>query len=425
MINKIIGMLFVSLLFITNIYAADAQMEIVKKGMTLPKISVNVSGDSMDQELLNKIAKVLEQDLNVSGHFDVKNEKVALAFNERPNFVMLRNKVDLLVNLSIGQSSFGGLLLLIKMYDINSGNLVLDKSFTSSKADRYVFLAHRTAIAINDHMNAPKIAWMDKFVIFSRYMNARQSEIVIADYTLAYQKTIVKGGLNIFPKWASDAQESFYYTTYNRGKPTLVKSNLFTGQSVDVLNSDGMIVCSDVSMDGTKLLLTMSPDNQPDIYIYNTLTKSKNRVTDYKGIDVGGSFVENDSKVVFVSDRLQHPNIFVQQVGSRAVERLVYHGKNNSSATSYKNYIVYSSREGDNEFAKNSFNLYLVSTKDDFIRRLTTNGRNQFPKFSADGESVLFIKQYENTSSVGIIRLNYDKSFLFPLKGGNIQSIDW
>lgn len=425
MIHKIIGMIFVSLLFVTNIFAADARMEIVKKGMTLPKISVNVSGDSMDQVLLEKIAKVLEQDLNVSGHFDVKNEKVSLSFNERPNFVMLRNKVDLLVNLSLGQSSFGGLLLLIKMYDINSGSLVLDKSFTSSKADRYVFLAHRTAIAVNDHLNAPKIDWMDKFVIFSRYMNARQSEIVIADYTLAYQKTIVKGGLNIFPKWASHAQESFYYTTYNRGKPTLVKTNLFTGQSTDVLSSDGMLVCSDVSMDGTKLLLTMSPDNQPDIYIYNTLTKSKTRVTDYKGIDVGGSFVENDSRIVFVSDRLQHPNIFIQSVGSRAVERLVYHGKNNSSATAYKNYIVYSSREGDNEFAKNSFNLYLVSTKDDFIRRLTTNGRNQFPKFSADGESVLFIKQYENTSSVGIIRLNYDKSFLFPLKGGNIQSIDW
>jgi TolB protein len=418
-------MLFVSLLFITNSHAADAQMEIVKKGMTLPKISVNVASDSMDQDLLNKIAKVLEQDLNVSGHFEVKNEKVMLAFNERPNFVMLRNKTDLMVNLSVGQSGFGGLLLLIKMYDVNSGTLVLDKSFSSSKADRYVFLAHRSAIAINDYMNAPKIAWMDKFVIFSRYMNARQSEIVIADYTLAYQKTIVKGGLNIFPKWAGNAQESFYYTTYNRGKPTLVKTNLFTGQSTDILSSDGMIICSDVSSDGSKLLLTMSPDNQPDIYLYNTYSRSKTRITDYKGIDVGGSFVENDTKVVFVSDRLQHPNIFVQQIGSRAVERLVYHGKNNSAATAYKNYIVYSSREGDNEFAKNSFNLYLVSTKDDFIRRLTTNGKNQFPKFSADGESVLFIKQYENTSSVGILRLNYDKSFLFPLKGGNIQSIDW
>lgn len=424
--NMIIKAIFLLLLFLTQSNAIDAQMEIIKKGTTLPKISVNVSSDSFDQILVSKIAKVIEQDLNVSGHFDVQEQKVMLGFNERPNFVILRNKsIDLLVNLSIEQSSFGGLLLLIKMYDINNGNLVLNQSFSSSKQDRFPFLAHRTSIAINDYMKAPTIAWMDKFVIFSRYLNAKQSEIVIADYTLTYQKVIIKGGLNIFPKWADASQESFYYTTYNRGKPTLVKSNLFTGQTTDIVSSNGMIVCSDVSSDGKKLLLTMSPEDQPDIYLYNTQTKIKTKITDYKGIDVGGSFIDDDSRVVFVSDRLKYPNIFAQTIGSRAVERLVYHGRNNSSATSYKNYIVYSSREGDNEFSKNSFNLYLISTQDDFVRRLTTNGRNQFPKFSNDGESVLFLKTFNGKSSLGIIRLNYNKSFLFPLQAGNIQSIDW
>lgn len=426
MIKKLCKIFVVSLLLCVQAFAVDAQMEIVKKGMSLPKISVNIASDSFEQQLLQKISKVIEQDLNVSGHFDVLEEKVVLPFNERPNFVMLRNRnIDLLVNLNTEQSSFGGLLVLVKMYDINTGDLVLNQSFSSSKLDRYPFLGHRASIAINDYMKAPKISWMDKFVIFSRYINAKQSEIVIADYTLTYQKTIIKGGLNIFPKWADASQESFYYTTYNRGKPTLVKSNLFTGQTTDIMSSDGMIVCSDVSSDGKKLLLTMSPQNQPDIYLYNTQTRIKTKITDYKGIDVGGSFIDDDSRIVFVSDRLKYPNIFAQTIGSRAVERLVYHGRNNSSATAHNNYIVYSSREGDNEFSKNSFNLYLISTKDDFVRRLTTNGRNQFPKFSNDGESVLFVKTYQGKSSIGIIRLNYNKSFTFPLEGGNIQSIDW
>ncbi len=426
MIKKIFKTLIVALVFSVQVFAVDAQMEIIKKGMSLPKISINIASDSFEQQLLNKINKVVEQDLNVSGHFEVLEEKVSLGYNERPNFVMLRNRnIDLLVNLNVEQSSYGGLLLLIKMYDINTGDLVLNQSFSSSKLDRFPFLAHRTSIAINDYMKAPKISWMDKFVIFSRYINAKQSEIVIADYTLTYQKTIIKGGLNIFPKWANASQESFYYTTYNRGKPTLVKSNLFTGQTTDIMSSDGMIVCSDVSNDGKKLLLTMSPQNQPDIYVYNTQTKIKTKITDYKGIDVGGSFIDDDSRIVFVSDRLKYPNIFAQTIGSRAVERLVYHGRNNSSATAHNNYIVYSSREGDNEFSKNSFNLYLISTRDDFVRRLTTNGRNQFPKFSTDGESVLFLKTYNGKSSIGIIRLNYNKSFLFPLQAGNIQSIDW
>ncbi|MFA7084474.1 MAG: Tol-Pal system protein TolB [Arcobacteraceae bacterium] len=426
MINYFIKAMGIILFLSTHLFAVDAQMEIVKKGVTLPKISVNVASDSFDQALVNKIAKVIEQDLTVSGHFEVIENKILLPFNERPNFVLSRNQnIDLMVNLSVEQSSFAGVLLLAKVYDINSGNLVLNQSFSSSKLDRFPFLAHRTSIAINDYMKAPKIAWMDKFVIFSRYVSSKESEIVISDYTLTYQKVIVKGGLNIFPKWADASQESFYYTTYNREKPTLVKSNLFTGQMTDVISSDGMIVCSDVSSDGKKLLLTMSPENQPDVYLYNTQTKIKSKITDYKGIDVGGSFIDDESRIVFVSDRLKHPNIFAQTIGSRAVERLVFHGRNNSSATSFKNLIVYSSRDGDNEFSKDSFNLYLISTKDDFVRQLTTNGRNQFPKFSNDGESVLYLKTYNNKSSIGIIRLKYNSSFLFPLQGGNIQSIDW
>lgn len=338
---------------LTHAFAIDATMEIIKKSTNLPTISVGISKDSTQKAFLLKIREILSQDLQVSGHFDVKQEVYDVNFNDKPNLLDAKNKnIDLIVNLNIEQSSFGGLLLYVKMFDSNSGNLVINKSFSTSKDERYPFLSHRTAIAINDYLKAPKISWMDKFVIFSRYIDAKESEIVISDYTLSYQKVIIKGGLNIFPKWADKSQESFYYTTYNRNKPTLVKANLYTKQRQELLSSDGMIVCSDISSDGSKILLTMSPDGQPDIYMYDTNTRIKTKLTTYKGIDVGGSFVENDSKVIFVSDRLKYPNIFAKKIDGRGVERLVYHGRNNSAATTFKNYIVYSSREGDNEFSK-------------------------------------------------------------------------
>jgi TolB protein len=266
---------------------------------------------------------------------------------------------------------------------------------------------------------------MDKFVIFARYKNAKQSEIVIADYTLTFQKVVVANGLNIFPKWASKEQESFYYTSYMGLIPQLKKQNIYTSKIENIVSSDGMIVCSDVSKKDKNIILTMAPNAQPDIYIYNLKTKIKTKITKYKGIDVGGSFVENNKKIVFISDRLRYPNIFAKTIGEKGIERLVYHGKNNSQCTTHDNYIVYSSRESLNEFGRNTFNLYLISTESDFIRRLTTTGRNQFPKFSEDGDSILFIKRYKNNSYLGIIRLKYNKSFLFPLKSGKLQSIDW
>ncbi len=408
-------------------FAIDATMEIIKKKSTLPNVCAVISSDTDSNTKLPKmILALIKKDLLVSGHFNNSEIEIAADFSEQPNFNLLRqNDIDLYLVVQVNKNQLNGVILNVKLYDANSSEFILSKSYTTSTMARYPFLAHKVAIDINDYLNAPSIDWMDKFIIFARYLNSKSSEIVISDYTLTYQKTVVKGGLNIFPKWGDKAQENFYYTTYNYEKPTLIKQNLFTGQKTKIISSQGMVVCSDVSADGKKLVLTMAPNDHPDIYVYDLEQRIKSRITKYSGIDVGGSFVENDSKIVFISDRLKYPNIFAKKIGSKGIERLVYHGRNNSQCTTYGNYIAYSSRETDNEFGRNTFNLYLISTTSDYIRRLTTNGRNQFPKFSSDGESVLFIKTDERDSYLGIVRLNYNKSFLFRLKTGRLQSIDW
>lgn len=419
-------LLVLFLLFSIKLFAVDANLEIVKKSTNIPNIEIAVATDSMNKDYAEKIKGVLIKDLKVSGHFEPSASKTDHFYNSNPNMLDMKNRgVDLFVNLKIEESGFGAVSLNFRLFDNNSMQLLLEKRISTSQLDRYPFVAHRTAILINKHFNAPSIEWMDKFVIFSVYKDAKKADIMIGDYTLTYQKTIISGGLNIFPKWSSAKQESFYYTSYNGNNPKIIEYNLYNRKKQTIMSSQGMIVCSDVSKDGNKLLITASPEGQPDIYLYKKNTKQRFKITNYKGIDVGAHFLNDENRIVFVSDRLNYPNIFAKDIRKRGVERLVYHGRNNSSATTYKDFVVYSSREKNNEFNSHSFNLYLISTKSDFLRRLTTNGTNQFPKFSNDGESILFIKNYKNQSNVGIIRLNYNKSHLFPLKGGKIQSIDW
>jgi len=412
---------------IINLYAVDAELDIIRKASTIPTIAISYTKDTVDFKLAKDIKILLQKDFLVSGHFDVKN--INMSMDNISNSISYLDKkfskIDLFLNFNITYNKSKNILLKMKLYDINKKEMVLNKIYSISNKNRYPFLSHKIAIGINDYLKAPTIKWMDRFIIFARYIGAKKSEIVVSDYTLTYQKVVVTGGLNIFPKWADATQTSFYYTSYDNLYPALIKQNLYTSGSRKILESNGMIVCSDISSDGNKILVTMAPNGQPDIYLYDINTKLKSRLTKYSGIDVGGNFVENDTKIVFVSDRLSKPNIFAKKIGSRGVERLVYHGRNNSQSTTFHDYIVYSSRETLNEFGNNTFNLYLISTKSDSIRRLTTSGLNQFPKFSRDGESVLFIKYYKNKSYLGIIRLNYNKSFLFKLKTGKLQSIDW
>lgn len=420
--------LAILLLFTFNLFALDATMEIIKDTQNLPKVKVEPLYDSgYDKALGDKVGALLVGDLKVSGHFDAyMGADENMTVPGTVNYVALKqNGVDLLVKVGIEKSG-GDVIAVYELYDINSKKSVEKKRFSVQQASRYPFLSHKIAISVNSYLGAPSIAWMDRFVTLSRLTSKKESDIVIADYTLTFQKSIVLGGLNVFPKWANKEQTKIYYTSLTGGIPTLYLIDIFNGQRKKVLESQGMMVCSDVSEDGSKLLVTMAKyDDQPDIFLYDTATGSTKRITTFQGIDVGGHFIDGETRVAFISDRLGNPNLFAKAISGGGIEQLVYHGKNNVSLSAYQNYITYSSRESNSEFARNTFNLYLISTKSNFIRRLTAEGVNEFPTFSRDGESVLFIKNLSYESSLGIIRLNYNKSFVFPLKDGKIQSIDW
>lgn len=420
--------LAIFLVLALNLFALDATMEIIKDTQNLPKVKVQpLYSDGYNRLLGDKTAALLVGDLKVSGHFDAyMGGDTNSTATGAPNFAALKqNGVDLLAKVGIEKEG-GNTIANYELYDINLKKSVEKKRFSVQEASRYPFLSHKIAISINDYLAAPTIAWMDRFVTLSRLKGKKAADIVIADYTLTFQKSIVIGGLNVFPKWANKEQTKIYYTSLT-DIPTLYLIDIFNGQRKQVLQSQGMMVCSDVSEDGSKLLVTMAKYNdQPDIFLYNTANGKLNRITSFQGIDVGGHFVDNETRVAFISDRLGNPNIYATRInGSGGVEQLVYHGKNNVSLTAFKNYIAYSSRESNSEFERNTFNLYLISTQSNFIRRLTAEGVNEFPTFSRDGESILFIKNLSYQSSLGIIRLNYNKSFVFPLKDGKIQSIDW
>lgn len=418
MIRKIL----ISFIFVVNVFAFDATIEIIKDTTKLPNIMVeNLNSQKNDVLTSSKIYKMLIADLKVSGHFNVlenNNGSNSIDYNAQA-----ANNVNLVAKLesSINKNE---VITNLVVYDVNIKQIVLSKQYTVSQDSRYPFLSHKMAIDINNYIKAPSIDWMNRFVVFSKYTKSEQSHIVVADYTLTFQNTIIRDGLNIFPKWANSEQDSIYFTKY-LNMPTLVKYNIYTGEMVQLLSSEGLLIASDVSSDGSKVLVSMAPSGQPDIYLFDVNKKTNQRLTNYNGIDVGANFINNEKGIMFISDRMGYPNIFSLDLSTKLINQLVYHGRNNSSASAHNEYVVYSSRESENEFGSNLFNLYLISTKSDYIRRLTANGVNQMPRFSRDGGSIMFIKNTDEESSLGIIRLNYNKSYLFPLANEKIQAIDW
>ena len=415
--------IFLLLSICVGLFSADATIDVINKGLVLPKIIVqDATKGFANKAMQDKFFKIVIEDLKVGSAFEVSDKYYTSGFDDSA-IINADERADLIYRYSLTQLG-NKLNLKFKIINVKTKQIRYNNEYTQS-ADKFVFLAHKSMVDMARNLNLSPVDWMDKSIIFSQYTSPGKSNIVVADYTLTYQKVIVRGGLNIFPKWANEDQSAFYYTSYVNSIPTLYKFNLNNMHKTKITQSNGMIAASDVSKDGNKILLTMAPNDQSDIYLYDTVNKKFTRVTTFSGIDVNGNFIDNDSRVVFVSDRLGYPNIFATSVDGGAVEQMVFHGKNNNSISTFKNYIVYSSRESVNEYAQKTFNLYLISTKSDYIRQLTAGGINTYPRFSSDGGSIIFIKNLDGTSAVGIIRVNENRIFQFPLKIGKLQSIDW
>lgn len=413
--------LFTLLFIVTLSFANDATIDVIKKVESLPSLAVEESSISYDDTFKLKFFKSLVADLNVISIFNVDRHYRKVDYDDSD--VVVENK-DMKYVLRYQVFEDDNRYFNVRMKLINDKEIVLNKSYKIKKKDFSIFVSHAMAYDINKFMGEPSVEWMKRKVIFSRIVSPRKSELVISDYTLTYQHVVVSGGFNVFPKWADKAQSKFYYTSLDGSKPSLKKVNIKTGKTETIISSDGMMICSDVSDDSSKLLLTMAPYGQPDIYLYDVKTKKKFRATKYSGIDVNGQFRGNNG-MVFISNRLGYPNVFSKKFGSAAVEQMVYYGNSNAACSTHNQYIVYKARESSNAFSKNTFNLHLISTKTDFIRRLTATGVNEYPRFSKDGDAILFIKNYKAQSAIGIIRLNHNKNYLFPLKHGKVQSMDW
>lgn len=405
-------------LFTSSLFGVDATLKIEKDVEERSRIALMDGSSAPNAKAFN----ILFSDFKISGHFLVNESHTQGDFASNYLLPTLKS-YEYVLKYDLVQS--GGLKLSIRLLKASDGSEIFKKNYTMPDGNKLPFLLHNAVSDVNQALHYADISWIKRYVVFAVYTSAGKSEIRLADYTFNYQKTIMRGGLNLFPKWADENQRDIYYTSYKEIEPTLYKLNIYNGAKRRITSSEGMVVCSDVSKNGSKLLLTMAPKGQADIYEFSVGSGAKTQITNFNGIDVNGRYSEDESRVIFISNRLGYATVFQKSLYSSAATQVVHHGQKNSACDVHKETVVYSARESNSNSGRNSFNLYLTSLSGSDTRPITSSGSNQFPRFSTDGTVVLFLKQNGGMTSIGYTNILSHQSLLFPFNGQKIQSIDW
>lgn len=397
-------------------YGVDATIEIKKDVDQRANITILDSSTS-STSIAKKAFELFSSDFKISSHFIPSKVYKKSSFGG--DFGADFRSNDYVLKYKISKNSQKATLK-VKLIRGADSKKIFESNYSINIPQKYPFLVHQAVIDINKKLGFLPINWLSRYIVFAKYTGKKQSVISVADYTFTYKKDIIKGGLNIFPIWGDSRQNSIIYTSFNDKKPTLYKLNIKNGNIKKIISSEGMLICSDVGKNSKKLLLTMAPSSQPDIYEYNLRNGSLKRLTKFSGIDVGGRYANNQRSIVFVSNRMGHANIYKKPINGGEVEMLVFHGKNNDSCDAFGKKVVYSSKE-----TSKSFNLYMTTTDASTPRPLTSTGINQFPKFSPDGNTIMYIKRTREGSFIGYISLITNSTMLFPISLNKIQSIDW
>ncbi len=397
---------------VIHLFALDATIKIEKD--VDPRARVLIIDESATLSSQSKeIYNIFSEDMTISGHFKIEG-----GYNNRETgnpYDMTKVKYILKYRY---EDKDGVAKVSVSLIDKSSNNRVFSGEYKISVERKYPFLVHKAVSEMNDAMGFKSVNWLNRYVVYAKYTGKKRTAIVLADYTFRYKKAIIRGGLSLFPCWGDKSQKILYFSDYNGELPKLKRLSLYTGKIDTVTTSQGMLACSDVSRDGKKLLLTMAPEGQADIYEYNTVTNQAKRVTFFSGIDVNAHYLSGEKRIVFVSNRLGYPNIFVKDIDSSDVNQIVFAGKNNNSCDAFGDKIIFIGRANPR-----TYNVYIVNSDGSDIRPLSSGGVNQFPRFSSDGSVVSYIDKY--SGMIHYQNLESGESLQYRINDGRLQSIDW
>jgi len=188
--------------------APDAKLKISKDVDQRASIAVIDSSDNSPYAI--KVHQVFVSDFKISGHFVPDKRYLTGAYTAGID-PALRLKEYILKYQFVKNGT--GAILMVKLLKGSNSKLVVEKKYAIPSITKYPFIAHKAVSDINDILGFRSISWINRYVVFTRYTGKKQSEILLADYTFHYTKTVIRawGTQSLSPMGRSQAAGLLLY----------------------------------------------------------------------------------------------------------------------------------------------------------------------------------------------------------------------
>ena len=277
-----------------------------------------------------------------------------------------------------------------RLWDVFAGQQLEGKQY-SVPFENVRRIAHIVSDAIYVRLTGEK-GYFDSRIVFvdeTGPKERRVKRLALMDQDGANTRYLTRGDdLVLTPRFSPTTQE-ITYMSFGQGDPRVYLLNLDNpGQREVVGNFPGMTFAPRFSPDGGSVIMSLQRGGNSNIFVMNLGSKAITRLTDSAAIDTSPSFSPDSTRICFESDRGGRPQIYVMPASGGTAQRISFgEGSYSTPVWSPRGDVIAFTKQGGG-----SFSIGVIKPDGSGERILTEGYHNEGPTFAPNGRVIMFFR---------------------------------
>jgi TolB protein len=213
------------------------------------------------------------------------------------------------------------------------------------------------------------------------------------------------------------------YVSFESKKPVIYVHELATGKRVILSNEKGNNSAPSWSPDGSRLAVSLSRDNNTQVYVINADGSGLKRISRSSAIDTEPQFSADGKSIYFTSDRGGSPQVYRMNVDGEAVAPATRVTFKHAYATSPRlspdgKYLAYIARS-------NGFRLQLMELRTGEVTAMTQTGNDETPTFAANGKFLLYATRVGGRPVLAAVSVDGQVKQVLSIPGSVVREPAW